>query len=96
MRFVFLLSNIILTISLSAQDFFEKSNLFFAENVSNNKVDYSKLAVNSASLNELVTIITKQDLSQLKEPNRKAFLINSYNLLVIHQILEKWPTTETV
>lgn len=90
MRFLFLLSAILLTVSLSAQDFFEKSNLFFAENVSNNKVGYSKLAANSTSLNELIAIIAKQDLTQLEEPSKKAFLINSYNLLVINQIIEKW------
>ena len=92
MRFLLLLSALFLAVSLPAQDFFEKSDFFFAENVSNNKVDYRKLVANSAGLDELIDQIKKQDLTALAESNKKAFLINSYNLLVINQVLENWPT----
>ena len=92
MRFLLLLSALFLAVSLPAQDFFEKSDFFFAENVSNNKVDYRKLVANSAGLDELIDQIKKQDLTALAESNKKAFLINSYNLLVINQVIENWPT----
>tara|TARA_B100000795_G_scaffold82181_1_gene59349 strand:- start:2044 stop:3672 length:1629 start_codon:yes stop_codon:yes gene_type:complete len=92
MRFLLLLSALFLAVSLPAQDFFEKSDFFFAENVSNNKVDYKKLVANSAGLDELIDQIKKQDLTALAESDKKAFLINSYNLLVINQVLENWPT----
>ena len=92
MRFLLLLSALFLAVSLPAQDFFEKSDFFFAENVSNNKVDYKKLVANSAGLDELIDQIKKQDLTALAESDKKAFLINSYNLLVINQVIENWPT----
>jgi len=92
MRFLLLLSALFLAVSLPAQDFFEKSDFFFAENVSNNKVDYRKLVANSAGLDELIDQIKKQDLTALAESDKKAFLINSYNLLVINQVIENWPT----
>lgn len=92
MRFLLLLSALFLAVSLPAQDFFEKSDFFFAENVSNNKVDYRKLVANSVGLDELIDQIKKQDLTALAESNKKAFLINSYNLLVINQVIENWPT----
>ena len=96
MRFLLLLSALFLAVSLPAQDFFEKSDFFFAENVSNNKVDYRKLVANSAGLDELIDQIKKQDLTALAESNKKAFLINSYNLLVINQVIENWPTKSVV
>jgi len=92
MRFLLLLSALFLAVSLPAQDFFEKSDFFFAENVSNNKVDYRKLVANSVGLDELIDQIKKQDLTALAESDKKAFLINSYNLLVINQVIENWPT----
>ena len=55
-------------------------------------MDYRKLVANSVGLDELIDQIKKQDLTALAESNKKAFLINSYNLLVINQVLENWPT----
>lgn len=96
MRIVLVFTFIVLTVSVAAQDFFGKSNAFFSTYVSNSAVDYATLAEHPEELNILVAQIKNQDISLLKEPNRKAFLINSYNLLVIHQIVKNWPTSSVM
>ncbi len=74
-----------------SQDFFELSNTFFQQSVQDNKVLYQDVKSNPQELNQLISIIEQTDLESLNEPNRKAFLINSYNLIVIHQIVKNYP-----
>jgi hypothetical protein len=58
--------------------------------VKNGRVDYTGLKA-SVELNSLVTDIAETNLSTLQGDDRKAFLINAYNLLVINQALENYP-----
>lgn len=95
-RTFFVAFAILYATSTSAQSFFEKSNLFFSTYVSNNTVDYKSLANDATNLKELIQEIENQDLTQLTEPDKKAFLINSYNLLVINQVVENWPTASVM
>tara|TARA_B110000483_G_C17975135_1_gene457463 strand:- start:22 stop:585 length:564 start_codon:yes stop_codon:yes gene_type:complete len=83
------------TRGIVAQDFndFEtKSNSFFNKYVSGDVVNY--LAIKS-SLSELASLMKRIDTMNLSTANdnqKKAFYINSYNLLVINQIIKIYPT----
>ncbi len=81
---------------MHSQDFFAKSDAFFKSNVLGKTVNYQQIKANPASLNALVKSIEEMNVDQLAEPNRKAFLINSYNLLVIHQVVKNWPTNSVM
>jgi hypothetical protein len=71
--------------------FFAKTDAFFKKNVSNNKVDYQNIKVNTASLNEILEIASKIDISKEDTNTTKAFWINAYNLSVIKGIVSKYP-----
>ncbi|MEL7122909.1 MAG: DUF547 domain-containing protein, partial [Bacteroidota bacterium] len=85
---------LIIAISTSAlaqpATFFDQADQFFKQNVENGKVNYAKLS-NDQDLNDLITAINTFDLEQVTEGNRKAYLINVYNLLVIKGALDNYP-----
>lgn len=78
----------------NAQDitsFFSKTDAFLKANVANGKVDYDALKKNSNSLNELIEKVSKIDISKENTNSQKAFLINTYNILLIKGIVSKYP-----
>ncbi len=85
-------------IKLNAQDvntFFQKSDLFFKSVVENGNVNYSSIKDDRVKLEELTTIISQISPEKLSPVDRKAFLINSYNLLVINEIMKYYPISST-
>lgn len=60
--------------------------------VSNGVVDYKKLSNNPTALNEVINALESTEPASLKGNEKKAFLINAYNILVIHAIVQKYPT----
>ena len=81
-----IISNIII-----AQDFFAKSESFFAQHVSNGLVDYDAILDNPDDMDDLVKIIANADIESMKDQERKAFLINAYNISVIKGLVDSWP-----
>lgn len=71
--------------------FFDQVNTFLIENVDNGRINYNALKFNDHNLSGLVAQIGSFDLSDKSDNYRLAFYINSYNLLVISQVLEKYP-----
>jgi Protein of unknown function, DUF547 len=87
---------VILSISITSNaepidDFFTKSDKFFKTFVINNKVDYASLKYNSDLLNETLIIAQTINLENQDAKVFKAFWINSYNLIVIKGIVDKYP-----
>lgn len=82
-----------LTVSLSAQTFFEKTDLFFSKYVDEGNVNYSLIKKEPKQLKELVNEIANLDLSNKRVTPEylKAFYINAYNLLVIKQVVDLYP-----
>jgi len=73
-------------------DFFSSADLFFKSNVNDGLVNYDKISSDKTLLKELTNFIANVNLDELKDENDyKAFLINTYNLLVINVITEKYP-----
>ncbi len=84
-----------LSVSVLGQDlddFINQANSFFIQHVHQGQVDYGK-AQESKGLKDLVATIKTFDFSKLDENKKKAYFINVYNLLVINQITEHWPTS---
>ena len=76
-----------------AQTFFERAELFFSKYVSDGLVDYRRIKKEPRLLNELVTHIAQLDLSNKRVTPEylKAFYINTYNILVIKQVVDLYP-----
>lgn len=73
--------------------FFEKADAFFSEYVVEGKVDYQEIKKNGRKLDELVREIAELDLSNKRVTPEflKAFYINAYNILVIKQVVGRYP-----
>lgn len=92
-----LISIVIIFFSLNcnAQDivsFFSKADDFLKKNVASSKVDYQAIKTNPEAINNLVKMIEKTDFTKENVTTQKAFLINSYNILLIKGIVSKYPT----
>ncbi len=71
--------------------FYKKADVFLSKNVSMSKVNYKGLHAKPEELTELYSAIETMDLSTATENQKLAFYINAYNLLVIHQVVSKYP-----
>jgi hypothetical protein len=72
--------------------FFNEANAFFQKNVTNGAVNYSEISQNKSDLISLVDQIGNIELSKTSEAEKKALLINAYNILVIKGIVDNYPT----
>ena len=70
---------------------FYRFNEFLLQEVVFGLVDYEKLKQNPRQLNQLVDEISSYDLKNVSQDHKTAFYINSYNVLVIKQITDKYP-----
>ncbi len=80
---------------LSAQSidsFIQNTGAFLSDNVEKGLVDYGAIKENPKSLDGLILQVEKMPLDQLSETEKKAFLINAYNLLVIKGIVSHYPS----
>lgn len=71
--------------------FFGKSNQFFSTFVQNNNIDYNSIKAAPSLLNDLVDSIANVSLEKFSQIQRKAYLINAYNLLVINAVIAEYP-----
>jgi len=67
-----------------------KASSFYNQVVKDGLVDYKWIKENPASLKELLTLIEQETLTS-DWSSHKEFLLNAYNILVIHQIVENYP-----
>ena len=73
------------------KDFFKESDTFFKTHVSNGLVDYKSIKKQPKKLNALIAQAQQYSVS-LEQPERyKAFWINTYNLLVIQNVVKHYP-----
>jgi hypothetical protein len=76
---------------LGQGDFTDRADAFFKRYVSEGRVDYNSLANDRGELTELTDYVGTRVPAQLSPAERKAYLINAYNLLVIEQAVERYP-----
>ena len=89
----FLTLTLLLSLTSLAQKldtFFDDANSFFIKNVKSGRVNYAG-AQQSKELDELIKTIESLDFNTLNTTDQKAYLINTYNLLVINKIRQSWP-----
>ncbi|MEQ9423659.1 MAG: DUF547 domain-containing protein [Cyclobacteriaceae bacterium] len=77
--------------SVAQVSFFKNADEFLNENVANGRVDYGRIKSNQDELKLLVDQIAAFDLKDQEPQTVKAFLINTYNLLVIKQVVDLYP-----
>ncbi|MEO1518527.1 MAG: DUF547 domain-containing protein [Bacteroidota bacterium] len=75
----------------SKPDFFQDAEAFFQAHVQSGWVDYQAIQQSPAALEQLVDQISAYSLDGLEANHRKAFLINAYNVLVIHAVVRRYP-----
>jgi hypothetical protein len=81
---------------LNAQDlnaFFTKTNLFVSEHVKNGKVAYTAIHKDQTNLNTLLNIAEGISVQGSDSNNYKTFWINAYNIAVIKEVIDNYPTT---
>ena len=84
----------LLAIPSFAQDidaFYDRVDAFMAENVSDGMVDYAGVKANPADLDVLLEDIASMDRSALSPEDEQAFLVNTYNVLVIKNVVDHYP-----
>lgn len=93
MRYFMLLSFVFFAETLFSQSFFTKADSFFRTYVADGAVRYQALSENPQQLQDLVKEIAELDLSNKRVTPEflKAFYINTYNLLVIKQVVDHYP-----
>jgi len=75
--------------------FFEASNKFLNQHVVDGLVDYSGIK-SAGTLTPIVNQIANIEIENLHPLERKAYLINAYNLLVIDQIIDNYPVASVI
>ena len=71
--------------------FFEKTTVFFNENVIEGKVDYVKIKSSPSQLNEILLLASTIEVQKSNINQYRAFWINTYNLTVIKSVIETYP-----
>ncbi len=75
----------------SLETYFKLSDYFFKRYVYNGLVNYQYASKNAKEIDLLFDMIATIDLSGESDDVKKAFYINAYNLLVIHQVVRSYP-----
>jgi len=92
MKYIFFLLVLISSIS-SAQEtskFFDASDAFFKQYVSNGRVKYAEIKQNPKNLQELLSLAKRVKVSTEDPDLYKAFWINAYNIAVINGIIKQF------
>lgn len=93
MRYCLFILLLALTTAGFGQDFFQQTEAFLNQHVDAGKVNYTAIHQNPAELSALVERIGNTDMAKAPEAAQVAFYVNAYNILVIHQLIEHYPTT---
>lgn len=78
-------------VTQSTNEFFIKTDDFLKAHISNGKVDYLTIKKDPSELIGLLEMAKEIQILKNKVAEYQAFWINSYNLLVIKGIVEKYP-----
>ncbi|MHA1988858.1 MAG: DUF547 domain-containing protein, partial [Promethearchaeota archaeon] len=95
-RVIFLVFSYVLVSNIFAQttlnNFLDDTDKFLKNYVKNGFVEYKLIYENRSEISQLINSIKTFDLSAISKPNDiKTFWINTYNLIVIHSVIESYP-----
>lgn len=77
----------------SLEQFLNETDAFMKKYVREGNVDYAAIKKGSLSLDALYSSIGNMELTGKTDNEIKAFYINSYNILVIYQVVHRLPIT---
>lgn len=77
--------------SVALQEFTMQVNDFLGKHVRAGLVDYAGIKSSPAQLNALVSQIAGLRVDKESQAAKKAFYLNTYNVLVIHNMVDNWP-----
>ncbi len=77
----------------SLEQFLNETDAFMKKYVQEGNVDYAAIKKESLSLDALYSSIGNMELTGKTDNEIKAFYINSYNILVIYQVVHRLPIT---
>jgi hypothetical protein len=91
--FVFLFGffSTISTEASTGNDFLSKVDAFLKKNVKNGFVAYQSINQNLSEIESLYATIGKASIGNYSEAEKKAFYINSYNIIVIYWVAKHYP-----
>lgn len=72
-------------------EFYQDADQLLREHVTDGRVDYATLHQDPSRLQNLVQHIERQDLAALPSTHADAFLLNAYNLLTLHAVVDAYP-----
>ncbi|MBK6264693.1 DUF547 domain-containing protein [Marivirga sp. S37H4] len=72
-------------------NFNQQADKFLSKYVMKGNVDYKKLKENFTEIDNLYKSISTVNVKNISDNELKAFYINAYNIIVIHQITEYYP-----
>ena len=81
----------VLGILSSLESFIEEANTLFGNRVSQGRVDYEGINHERSRIDQLYQQVGEMSLDDASEAEKKAFYINAYNVITIHQIIENYP-----
>lgn len=81
------------SLGVFAQSFQENANSFFGKYVKNGRVDYKAIQKDPAQLKSLVKHIETTNYELFDRNTQLAYLINTYNILVIDKLTRNYPTS---
>ena len=88
---IFLSFNTLFAYLQNTSDFNKETESFLKKYVKNGKVDYQSLKSNFKEIDMLYNSLQSVDIKILTDNEVKAFYINAYNIIVIHQITKYFP-----
>ncbi|MFZ6013277.1 MAG: DUF547 domain-containing protein [Bacteroidota bacterium] len=71
--------------------FFQQADAFFKRYVNSGAVAYQAVKKNAVEIEALYQRVGSMDLSTATDGEKKAFLINAYNIIVIYQVSKYYP-----
>lgn len=77
--------------ALKVVTFTEQSDTFLSKRVSDGKVDYAGIRQDRSQIDKLYQQVGEMSLKGISDAEKKAFYINAYNLITIHQVAEHYP-----
>lgn len=77
--------------TLSLVTFTQEADAFLKSRVSAGQVDYENVSQNRSQIDKLYQQIGEMSLKNASDAEKKAFYINAYNIVTIHQVAEHYP-----
>lgn len=88
---ILLLAYVFFIFPAKLDTFTREANTFFEKQVAGGMVDYAAIKKNTDQIDQLYRQISDMNLEEASDMEKKAFYINAYNIITIHQVVENYP-----